>query len=189
MLLAAVAVPAHANFLATYPLVYFDPATSVVTFSIQFNEVPDFQAVDQFGRQANEFQVMTIRDGGVKGSPDYYDAIVRGGEIHTTGEIVIRAPSPLRADGPWGDTRLQVPFTVLGTTVTFSAPLAAVAPSHPNGRFDYEILALDYGRSNQNMRLATYVVGDAPEPETAVEVACAMLVLLIGRRVCHAVAH
>lgn len=102
--------------MATSEFETFNPNTGLVTFSITFNQVPDFFTVDSFGRAANAFQFYIVGDPTLS-YPANYDSIIRGGEIYLGGGIPIRNGSPSIADphaGGWGAIRGIVPFTLTG---------------------------------------------------------------------------
>jgi len=178
ILLGALCVaPAHASFMVSQSSAIVNTQEGIVSFDLIFNQVPDFYTADQFGRYANAFQIMVIADP-KRPSPEMYDSIVRGGEIAVANTIPIRAAFPKRPDGSWGETRVEVPFVLSATRITFSAPLAAVSPSHLDGHFGYELLSEEYGASTQDVRLDAYVQGDIPEPALMWIVGAALMVLV-----------
>jgi hypothetical protein len=75
------------SFMFVSQSAVFNPATSEVQFTIEFNQPPDFFTLDSFGRQANSFQFFIVGDPSLP-YPELYDAIIRGDEIHITGNTV-----------------------------------------------------------------------------------------------------
>lgn len=130
--------------------VSIDLANSRATFELTFNSPPDFFTVDSVNRQADSFQYYVDADGELpvfRGSSSFneLDAIVRGEEIARTNRIVIR---DVQGDGGpnaggWGPERGSVPFTLNGSTLTFTVPLALLGDS--NGDFSYNIESFESG--------------------------------------------
>ncbi|OKH29505.1 hypothetical protein NIES2101_43295 [Calothrix sp. HK-06] len=124
-----------------------------VLFTINFNRTPNFLLTDEFGRQADSFQYFIEADGEFpiwRGSPYYseLDAIVRGEEIHVSGNIRFRKALPSSSDpnsGGWGDILGSVPYTLNGNTVSFSAPPQLFGDS--DGFFSYGLLWTEFGGS------------------------------------------
>jgi hypothetical protein len=74
----------RADFIATSQSATDNPASGLVTFSMTFNQTPDFFTIDNFGRAATDFQFDIIGDPTL-GYPANFDSIIRGGEIYLGG--------------------------------------------------------------------------------------------------------
>jgi hypothetical protein len=115
----------------------FDPnvADPSIFFRLIFNEVPNFTTVDQFNRQEDGFEYQTP------------DALIRGGELFVSGDMIrVRAISPPDTTDPnsggFGAIIDTEPFTLSGTTMTFSIPFQFLAPSPT---FAYTVFAATFG--------------------------------------------
>lgn len=153
----------QAAFLASSQSATFDPSSDLVTFKITFNQSPDFYTVDSFGRAATDFQYFILGDQSL-GYPAEFDSIVRGGEIYVAGTLSIRNATPGVADphaGGWGALRGEVPFTLVGTDLTFSVPLSVISSHSTDGRFTYTLQTDVYGGATQIVTAQSIVL---PEP-------------------------
>lgn len=149
--------------------------TQQVSFTIDFNEVPDFFSVDTFGRQADAFQYYIRPDGKLpvfEGSPYYsqLSTIIRGPEIFVNGDIRVRDVFPIGSSEPnsggWGPLRGSVPYTLNGTVLTFSSPLELIGDS--DGLFSYQLLLTEFGGSTDTVEAKSILKSKAvPEPSCA----------------------
>ena len=174
----------RAEFVANAQSAIFDPATGNVTFSLMFNQGPDFYTVDTFGRAATDFQYFVYGDPRA-GYPAEFDSIIRGGEIYLGQGIPVRNATPSVADpnaGGWGAIRTRVPFTVAGASLTFSVPLTLLSDRSTDGHFTYILQTDVYGALNQRVTGQSSVVA-SPEP-SGLPILCGlvMVVLLRPRR-------
>jgi hypothetical protein len=120
-----------------------------VRFVIVFNQQPDFRSTDSFGRQANSFQLFIVGDPTL-GYPANFDSIVRGEELHWTGDsLVIRNSAPSDDGDPhsggWGSIRGEVPISVRGHVVIFSVPVAVLSDHLSQPTISYQIESYEYG--------------------------------------------
>jgi hypothetical protein len=138
----------------------FEPsANPSIFFRLIFNEAPDFTTVDEFNRQENDFQYQTP------------DAVIRGDELHVSGDMLrIRALGPPDTSDPnsggWGPIIDSVPFTLSGTTMTFSIPFQFLAPSPT---FAYTVFAVTFGAQTAPTINGVTMPGSpttTPEPST-----------------------
>jgi hypothetical protein len=147
-LLLGSASSAQAQFEFVSQSAIYNPVTQEVYFTVEFSQPPDFFTVDEFGRQAHSFQYFIVGDRTLP-YPERYDAIVRAEEIHLSGDVIrIRRARPSVPDpeaGGWGELVGEVPFAVDGTTLTFAAPLAMLSEHSTDGRFDYELMSVEFG--------------------------------------------
>jgi hypothetical protein len=158
----------------------FDPATDLVTFTIDFDQPPDFFTTDGVGRQADNFQYYILGDPSL-GYPAEYDSIVRGEEIHMANAIPIRSAVPGVSDpasGGWGAIRDVVPYELNGSLLTFSAPLASLSNHSVDGHFTYDLEVFGFGAEVQSVRAQTSVV---PEPGTLVTLSLGLVALIVYR--------
>jgi hypothetical protein len=137
----------------------FEPsADPSIFFRLIFNEAPDFTTVDQFNRPENDFQYQTP------------DAVIRGAELHVSGDMLrIRALGPPDTSDPnsggWGPIIDSVPFTLSGTTMTFSIPFQFLAATPT---FAYTVFADTFGSSGPTINGVTMEGSPTtiPEPST-----------------------
>jgi hypothetical protein len=156
----------YADFIATSQSAAYDPSDGLVNFSVIFNQSPNFFTTDSDGRQATDFQFYIIGDPALPYPADF-DSIVRGTEIHFGGGIPIRDAFPPVPDpnaGGWGAIRGSVPFTLVGTELTFSVPLAVLSDHSTDGSFSYDFQTDVFGASSQYLADQQSIV--LPEPAT-----------------------
>ena len=142
--------------------VIYDPTADQVKFQIEFDRVPDFYRVDQYGRQQDEFQYYIVYDPshwtdpfGIQRSPQ---VLVRGGEIHFEGQLPIRGGEhcndsitcDLPRSGGWGGVRGSVTYQQMGSVLTFTVPRSVLGD--PDGRFAYTLHTVYYGETSDNVR-------------------------------------
>jgi hypothetical protein len=136
------------SFLLESQSAVFNPTTGTVQFSITFNQPPDFFTVDSFGRQANSFQFFIVGDPSLP-YPKNFDSIIRGEEIHITGNTIpTRASTPHDPDpasGGWGPILGEVPFSLSVDTLTFSSPLFLISAHSVDGIFTYNLELYEFG--------------------------------------------
>jgi hypothetical protein len=159
--------PPPAEFLVLSESTIFDPATGQVTFTLTFNRPPDFQTVDSIGRQADSFQYFIVGDPSLP-YPSNYDAIIRGEELHLSGDVLrVRNSGPTdptvppSVSGGWGTVRGMVPYQLNGDVLTFSTPLGLISDHSVDGHFSYDLMILQYGASTQFFPSES-VVGPGP---------------------------
>jgi hypothetical protein len=174
-----ITAPAHgAALMFLSQSATFDPATGLVTFTIDFNRLPDFQTTDSVGRHADSFQYFVLGDAGL-GYPAYYDSIVRGDEIDVANAIRIRNAVPGVLDpvaGGWGAIRDVVPFSISGSQLSFAAPLASLSDHSVEGRFTYRLESYSFGATDQSITAETTIV---PEPRTLIDVSLVLTALTV----------
>jgi hypothetical protein len=144
----AAASVARADFQVISDSVLVDPAAQVTHFSLTFNQLPNFVAVDEFDRPANAFQYWyDAQPGGFEFSGEDV-VVIRGPELRFGGELPIRAS--LNESGEefpgaegWGAKVGEVPFELEGTTFTFSVPWDVLGEN--DGRFSYRLAAFEFG--------------------------------------------
>jgi hypothetical protein len=145
----------------------FDPATGQVTFTLTFNRPPDFQTVDTFGRQADEFQYYIFGDQTLP-YPAYFDSLIRGGEIHLTpGLLRVRnsvGHDPDPASGGFGTVRGVVPYRLDGNVMTFSASLGLISDHSTDGHFSYLLATAQYGALTQALQGQSVIRPAPPLP-------------------------
>jgi hypothetical protein len=179
-LLLLQAVFLRAEFVANAQSAIFDPVRGSVTFSVTFNQEPEFYTADTFGREATDFQYFIYGDS-TAGYPAEFDSIIRGGEIYRGGGIPVRNATPSVADpqaGGWGTVRAVVPFTLSGPDLTFSVPLTVLSQHSTDGQFTYVLQTDVYGALNQRVTGQSIIA--SPEP-SVLPVSCGLLALLLFR--------
>lgn len=184
-LLLAVAQTARADpFVFVSESAVFNPAMQEVSFRIEFNQAPDFNTVDAVGRQANSFQYFIVGDPSLP-YPAHFDAIIRGEELHFTGNVLrirdsLPPADPTQISGGWGPVRGVVPFTLVGNVFTFSAPLQLISDHSLDGQFTYTLESYEFGGLTRHATNRSVVV---PEPSSLVLLCIGTLGLLArGRR-------
>ncbi|MGV0104055.1 hypothetical protein [Nostoc sp. DSM 114167] len=159
-----------------------------VTFTVNFNRVPDFFTVDEFDRQADSFQYYIDPSGELPifRPPSAYSnlsSIIRGEEIHVAGDVRIRdvfsvGPSEPNSGG-WGNIRGSVPYSLDGTVLKFSAPLQFIGDS--DGLFSYRLELYEFGSWNGLTNENKSTIASVPEPNFALG-ALAFAALSVGLR-------
>ncbi len=98
--------------------------SSPVTFSLTFNRAPDFFTVNSFNYQADSFRFQISTNREIPMFNGLVASTVEGGDIHISGEISIRdpKPDPWNINGPPGELRGVVPYSLIDSTITFSVP-------------------------------------------------------------------
>jgi len=124
-----------------------------VDFRLVFNRAPDLFSSDQYGRQADAFQffIATTTNVPIFYPPRPYASLIRGGEIHSSGGVVIRDDGP-PADwdtnsGGWGPIRGIRPFDLTGDILTFSIPTDML---NVQGDFAYSLLLTSFGEETRD---------------------------------------
>jgi hypothetical protein len=156
---------------------------SVTDFLITFSDTPDFFSVDAEGRQADSFQFF------INPSPTIpfqagYDGVnttlIRGEEIHVSGDVRVRDIRPSSGDpysGGWGALRGSVAFLITGNLVTFSVPNDMLGVSGP---FGYHLEGYRYGADYYNDFGLSAPLAPVPEPSTILAGLLALLPLGAG---------
>ena len=161
MLTMTVAAPVQAAQSGTFTLVSqsatYSPRTGDVTFRIVFSTKPDFLTVDELGRPLDEFQYYIVGDAALP-YPQQYDSIIRGGEIRfTNGLVTIRNAWPpdesadMTRSGGWGTIRGEVPYTLHGPVLRFSAPLAMLSDHPDRASIDYLLQLTVFGATTDSV--------------------------------------
>jgi hypothetical protein len=163
---------AQAEFMFVSESAVYNPATGAVQFTIEFNQAPDFFTQDSAGRIANSFQYFIVGDPRLP-YPENYDAIIRGEEIHLTGDTLrIRnsAPSdPDPAAGGWGAIRGAVPFSLDGDILTFSTPLPLISDHSTDGQYDNRFYTVEFDGLTRTVESQSTVLSTAVlEPSATV---------------------
>ncbi|MFN6529224.1 hypothetical protein [Nostoc sp. ChiSLP03a] len=144
-----------------------------VTFTVNFNRVPDFFTVDQFDRQADSFQYYIDPSGELPifrplSAYSNLSSIIRGEEINVAGDIRIRDVFSVGSfepnSGGWGKIRGSVPYSLDGTVLKFSAPLQFIGDS--DGLFSYQLLLTEFGGSSDSVENKS-TIASVPEPNFA----------------------
>ncbi len=158
---------AYATFIIESESVIVDLDTQQASFTIVFNEPPDFYTVDEFGRIAKSFQYYIDFDGllpfptSMYGSPSF-ETVIRGVEIHAYGQIPFRNKLGESSDptsGGWGEIRDLVPYGLSASTLTFSSSLEAIGDL--DGFFSYRLDLYEFGHTTDFLESRS-----VPEPTT-----------------------
>jgi hypothetical protein len=124
-----------------------DKAAGDATFTIDFGHTPDFTTTDAGGRPADSFQIDIAADPTGPNPLANLTTVIRGDEIRFANNIPIRDAFPADLNDPhaggWGKIRGSVPFSVIGTQLSFTAPLALLGA--PDGKFAYQADTFHYG--------------------------------------------
>jgi len=143
---AMVAPAARADFALVSQDLTVNGKDATASFSLTFNQAPDFTTVDSLGRPANSFQVEF--DGAVDPAtslPDDLTAVVRGDEIRLGDGLPIRTPTGDGGanSGGWGPVVGTVPFSLTGDTVSFDVPTSELGWT--GGQWQASVYSLAYG--------------------------------------------
>jgi hypothetical protein len=170
-LMAAVLIAPGAGAQAPSPFAVlsesavYDPATGLVMFTLAFNRTPDFQTTDALGRQADSFQYFIYGDLSLP-YPAYYDAIIRGEELHVFSDgLRVRNSTPPDLDpaaGGWGSIRGVVPYRLEGNVLTFPVSLSTISDHSSDGRFSYSLQLYQYGGLTQSLERESVVRPSGP---------------------------
>lgn len=146
---------ARADFLLCNHKITNDYSEMTTEFELSFNGTPDFLSVDEFGRQANEFQYYISNDQHQSQVPEVpgsgLDVLIRGGEIARTGMLVVRLANGENGgpdSGGWGREVGRVPFVLNGKKLKFTVPWAVLGET--DGHFSYGLLLLEHGASSDH---------------------------------------
>jgi len=128
-----------------------NPQAQTVSFTMHFQGVPDFQDTDQFGRQADSFQLYIYQIPTPEFSQGGVDlSIVRGEELHWDQGLPIRNVT-LGSDflndphgGGWGSVRESDPVILTGNTLTWTGTLAGLGLSNADP-FGYGHITASFG--------------------------------------------
>ena len=139
-----------------------DTDNSLVHFSIQFDKVPDFTSVNQFGHQIEAFQIIVDAEKNINFSQFDGESLIRGSEIVVDGDLRVRNTSPpdpvSGTSGGWGTIRGSVPFQIVGSSVTFTMSCSLL---DIKGHFAYSLHAIFNGGTSYFKRF----VSDNAEPD------------------------
>jgi hypothetical protein len=148
--LAPLPPPARAAFEIRSHAVHVDAADRQTTFTLTFNQRPDFLGTDSFGNPNNAFQYFfdtnpAHADGVYSGETV---SIIRGPEIRFHDNIPIRdSLNPAGQDLPhaegWGPERGAVDFLLDDDTVTFTVPWEML--HERDAKFSYIVQAYEQG--------------------------------------------
>jgi len=136
-------------FLVLSHSAQYDTGTQQVFFTIVASSPPDFFTVDEHGRQKNAFQFYLNIDPTMSAPSGPWERIVRGGEIYINGDLRMRNPylpaAPGEPSGGWGPIVEVVPYSLVGTKVTFAYSYESLGTT--TGAFAYQVLGVVYGAS------------------------------------------
>jgi hypothetical protein len=151
--LVALATPATATqdigFTIVSQSAHYDAQKASVTFTVVFNEDPNFLATDLYGRQQDSFQYFIVGDASLH-YPANYDSIIRGAEIHVTRtSIRIRNAYPPDGSDPdsggWGTSRGTAVFALHGRVLRFSTPLRLISDHPDQETIPYQLESYRFG--------------------------------------------
>ncbi len=153
---------ARADFALVSQDLSINKQSDQATFTLTFNQQPNFYTTDAAGRPADSFQVEF--DGTYDPAlPSYYPtaltAVVRGDEIHDGNTITVRSPTGVGGanSGGWGPVLTAVPFTKAGNSIIFTTPAADLGAV--GSTYQYAVYSLEYGSMT-----AEHVVTSIPTP-------------------------
>jgi hypothetical protein len=131
--------------------VFFDAGSGVANFVLVFDCTPNFFTVgpnSPIERQADSFQFW-INPSTLPLPPyPYGKVVIRGDEIHVSGDLRIRDVAPSSSDPVeegWCPIRGSVPISISGESVSFSVPMDLLGVT---GAFSYHLEGYNYGSEN-----------------------------------------
>ena len=124
--------------------------TATMSFSLAFNQHPNFIALDSNGRPQDSFQIYVAYDPATPNPEAAPNVVIRGDEIHIAHTIRIRDAQPAVADphaGGWGAIRGTAAYHLRnepnGTALLkFSVPFAVLGIT---GRFGWVVQTTNFG--------------------------------------------
>ena len=134
-----------------------DRADQEIVFTVDFNHAPDFNTVDSLGRRADSFQYEIVPNSSTPIDQLPFSsvgAVIRGDEIGSGKVVPIRngfanGSDPNPASGGWGTVRGSVPFTLQGSTLTFTTGFTIIGTT--NGVFSYRVFTTNFGSTVTTM--------------------------------------
>lgn len=144
----------------------YDSQQDIVNFTLTFTQAPDFYTLDENGNPANSFQYRFLGDAS-REYPANFASVAGGDEIHTTGGITVRNGAPASSDpgaGGFGSLRGLLPFSLDGTTLSFSAPFSILTDFENDGIVSFELDSFNFGTVNDHI-LGSITTTPAPTPE------------------------
>ena len=178
--------PAQAGVTLLSQSLSVDRAAGDATFTLDFGHVPDFQTLDASGRPADSFQYEIAADP-VAGQPPLANltSVVRGDEIHIGGNLRIRDAGPPDLSDPqaggWGSLRGAAPFEILGSKLTFTAPLTLLGA--PDGLFAFSAFTLHDGVIQAQAQGSSQAVPLPPAIWAGTALLGAMLLISVARSI------
>src|SRR5687768_11620231 len=167
-----------------------DAARERAFFTLEFDAVPDFYTLGEFGQVKDSFQYEIDGDGAAQGEMRMrdIDAVVRGEEIHAVDVLRVRAwgpgvesdPDPL--SGGWGPVRATVPFDLHETVLTFVVPLDAFGDAASDGAFSYSLVTTDFGATTSRVFGRAVPIPLPPGGWAGTATACGYVLLWALRR-------
>ncbi|MDO9310775.1 MAG: hypothetical protein Q7T85_03660 [Nitrosomonas sp.] len=163
--------------------VYVNIAAGTSTFTLEFDQIPDFFTLDTFHRQANSFQYFIYGDEFL-GYPDYYSSIIRAEELHTTIDTLrIREASPSSGDegsGGWGAVIAEVPWSLNESTISFTVNTSLLTSFlNEDGVFKYNVEAYEYGGTTSWIHGKYASISPVPLPPAYLLLVTGLFTLLI----------
>ncbi len=149
---ATVGIVSHANadpvdFHIVSNSVSVDRAKNSATFTLTFDQKPDFVAVDNGQPDAFQYEIDadSTSMGRTIGFNDV-DAVVRGGEIFEGKGLPVRSPSGDGGSnsGGWGPVKALLPFQTSGDSVQFTTDLGTIG-DNGDGQFRYRVFTTQNG--------------------------------------------
>lgn len=129
-------------------------ASGRVTFTVRFDQHPDFYTTDSEGRPEDLFQYYIVGDPAAP-YPTNFDSIIRIEQPWLSkSQLVIRNSAPSSADptaGGWGSIRGIFRFSLHGDLLTFSVPLSSIRNRRTPGVFTYELDTFHFGAISENL--------------------------------------
>ncbi|MGZ5200283.1 MAG: hypothetical protein ACXWC4_10980 [Telluria sp.] len=181
-------LPASADPGAIAPVWYsssVDMSAGLATFTIQFDRRPDLYTVDEFFRQADNFQFWTDSEApdaiartyaALSGElPNTTQTVISSSEIPLINEMEFIRPQPdsylgLRDPGGWGSIEGHGGFTLSADNIlSFRVPLSTLQDTDGTFYYTFETYRYgDWGESDYSGASgATYWVSCVPEPGEA----------------------
>ena len=147
--IASIASADPVDFHIVSHSVSVDRAKNTATFSLTFDQKPDFVAVDNGQPDAFQYEIDadSTSMGRTIGFNDV-DAVIRGGEIFEGKGLPVRTPSGDGGSnsGGWGPVKALLPFQTSGDTVQFTTDLGTIGDN--DGQFRYRVFTTQNGTYN-----------------------------------------
>ena len=113
-------------------------------FALRFDRPPNFERIDQSGRQFDSFQGYVFLDPAtpIDATTETLSSnfIIRGSEIQDSGEVRVRRNERVRGKEGWGPAVASVPYRLKENWVSFSIPRNVFSTNSEQLRVSFHVV-------------------------------------------------